>query len=63
MKNYWLSIEETKLSTETKTTTPKMPPAEQEFADSLLRIAAKYGKLSDNDRKRNMGRLCFQKGQ
>jgi hypothetical protein len=26
-----------------------MPPAEKDFADALLGIAAKYGKLSDND--------------
>lgn len=27
----------------------KLPPAEQEFADSLLSIASKYGKLADRD--------------
>lgn len=27
----------------------KLPPAEQEFANSLLRIAKKYGKLANGD--------------
>jgi len=28
----------------------KLPPAEQEFADSLLSIVSKYGKLADRDK-------------
>lgn len=48
MKDYWLAdflqkIEEEEMG--------KLHPAEQEFADVLMSIAAKYGKLSDGDEK------------
>jgi hypothetical protein len=56
MQNYWLSdvnyqksliknINEEK----GERTKGKVPPAERQFADSLLAIVKKYGKLSDND--------------
>ena len=56
MQNYWLSdvnyqkslvknINEMK----DKPIQDTVAPAEREFADSLLAIAKKYGKLSDND--------------
>ena len=42
MKNYWLAelLEEME---------NKLPPAEKEFADALIKISKKYGKLSNND--------------
>ena len=42
MKNYWLSEM-------VKNTNHKLAPAEQEFADALMSIAKKYGKLSNGD--------------
>jgi len=42
MKNYWLGEM-------VKDTGYKMAPAEQEFADALMSIAKKYGKLSNGD--------------
>ena len=42
MKNYWLTEM-------VKNTDYKMAPAEQEFADALMSIAKKYGKLSNGD--------------
>lgn len=42
MSEYWLA----KLLVEME---KKLPPAEQEYADALLRIAARYGKLSNGD--------------
>jgi hypothetical protein len=56
MQNYWLSdvnyqksliknINEAK----SERMNGRVAPAEREFADSLLAIARKYGKLSDND--------------
>lgn len=61
MTNYWLSsidyqlnkiknIEEaTKKNSSTDMSKMKMAAAEREFANALLAIAQKYGKLSDND--------------
>jgi hypothetical protein len=42
MKDYWLAelLEEME---------NKLPPAEQEFANALMGIAKKYGKLSNDD--------------
>lgn len=42
MDNYWLAemLEEME---------NKLPPAEKEFADALMGIAKKYGKLANND--------------
>jgi hypothetical protein len=42
MSNYWLAefLEEMEM---------KLPPAEKEFADALVRIAKKYGKLANDD--------------
>jgi hypothetical protein len=42
MNDFWLA----ELMQEMET---KLPPAEQEFANALLSIAAKYGKLANND--------------
>jgi hypothetical protein len=42
MKNYWLSEM-------AKDKSYKMAPAEEEFADALMSIAKKYGKLSNGD--------------
>ncbi len=42
MKNYWLSEM-------VKNTDYKLAPAEQEFANALMSIAKKYGKLSNGD--------------
>ena len=56
MRNYWLSDIDYQKSLVKNTNEMKdeqmqgkVAPAEREFADSLLSIAKKYGKLSDND--------------
>jgi hypothetical protein len=42
MENYWLSEQHSDAKY-------KMAPAEQEFANALMNIAKKYGKLSNGD--------------
>lgn len=54
MQNYWLSninYQKPMLKNinEMEDKSAKVAPAEMEFANSLLAIAKKYGKLSDND--------------
>jgi hypothetical protein len=50
MQNYWLSEQYKDNSNEMAHDTPhKLPPAEQEFANALMAIAKKYGKLSNGD--------------
>jgi len=56
MQNYWLSdvnYQKSLVKNINEAKSERMPgtvaPAEREFADSLLAIAKKYGKLSDND--------------
>jgi hypothetical protein len=50
MQNYWLSEQHKDNSNEMAHDTPhKLPPAEQEFANALMAIAKKYGKLSNGD--------------
>ena len=48
MGNYWLANFLTSLEEEEM---KKLHPAEMEFANALLSIASKYGKLSDGDEK------------
>lgn len=42
MKSYWLAEMLQEMEN-------KLPPAEKEFSDALVRIAKKYGKLSNGD--------------
>jgi len=50
MQNYWLSEQNKNTPQEMAHETPhKMAPAEQEFVNSLMGIAKKYGKLSNGD--------------
>lgn len=49
-KSFWLELADMLVEIE-ETEMTKLHPAEQQFADALLSIVAKYGKLSDGDEK------------
>ena len=50
VENYWLSEQHKDIGNEmANDDTHKLPPAEQEFANALMAIAKKYGKLANGD--------------
>jgi hypothetical protein len=50
MQNYWLSEQHKDMGSEmAHNDDHKLPPAEQEFANALMAIAKKYGKLANGD--------------